>query len=62
MFYNMRDATRKFLKIMHRIQERLHDSIQLDRAKMNVLKLKWEMALEKLIFSYIKKNETKEFS
>lgn len=62
MYYNLRSIARKFTKIMHRIQERMRDSMQANRAKMNYLQITFDKQKEKLMFQYIQKNKKKEFT
>ena len=45
---------------MYKIQARLKDGLQSNRAKMNYLQILWENEVQKLIFSYAQKNKKKE--
>lgn len=42
IWFNLRALTRSFCKVMHKIQDRMRDIMQMNRAKLNYLQIIWD--------------------
>ena len=58
-FFQVKNSANAFYKSISKIQARLHDGINGNRAKLNYLQIIWKNQCEKLVFDYAKKNKKK---